>query len=309
MSRVAELEQKIRDIYNIPRRHKKSRGSHGLFLQACSSLDVIGDTEYAFEAYQNDHSKYPKGMLYIVTYGVLQSVFLQQDAISNLAESLGVSLSLPPELKEIRQLRNDSIGHPTKRDVNQKKLIHSFHHISRPTLGKSGFQLISTASNSDKFQFRDILIDDVLKIQSQYAQQLLTEVLDHLVSVENAHREKYMKDKLLTILPATLNYLFEKVREGIRKDSDRTFGLANFRTIVGYLSQFEEKLKERGEEDCLEYVKADLDYPTEKVMSYLDGSESNNQRAIEIFIKYIEEQYERLKAIASEIDEGYENRV
>jgi len=307
MSKTSELEQEIREIFNIPRRHKRSRKSRELFLQACSSLDVIGDTEYAFVEYQEDTTKYRDGMLYILIYGLLQSMFLQQDAILNLAESMGLSLSLPPELRVVRQLRNDAIGHPTKRNV--KRDIRSFHHISRPTLSKTGFQLISTISNSDEYSFRDILISDLLENQAEFAEKLLTMILTHMKTDENSHREKYMNDKLVTIFPPTLSYLFEKVREGISKESHREFGLASFKTIVSYLDHLEGKLKERGEEECIEHIKADIDYPTEKVMSYLNDSKTVDQRATEIFIKYIQDKYDILKTIAKEIDEEYEKRV
>lgn len=307
MSKTAELEQEIRHIFNIPRRHKKSRESHEFFLQACSSLDVIGDTEHAFSAYQEDTTEYPDGMLYILAYGFLQSIFLQQDAILNLAESVGLSLSLSAELRDVRKLRNDAVGHPTKRNV--KKGVRSFHRISRPTLSKTGFQLISTVSNSDEYYFRDILISDLLKKQSQFTEKLLTTILNHMKTDENSHREKYMNDKLVTVFPPTLGYLFEKVREGISKESRRKFGIENFKAIVGYLDHFEEKLKERGEEECIEHIKADLDYPTEKVMSYLNDPETVDQRAAEIFIKRIQDQYDTLKMIAKEVDEEYEKRV
>lgn len=237
MSKIAELEQAIRTIFNIPRRHKKSRESHQFFLQACSSLNAIGDTELAFEAYLDDNREYTNGMLYILMYGVLQAMFLQQDAIKNLAESLHISQSLPSKLREIRELRNDAIGHPTKRDV--KKNNHSFHYISRCTLSKKGFQLLSTNSNSDDHQCRNILIDDVLGIQSQFAEGLLTEILNHLKADENSHREKYMNDKLKEIFHPTLDYSFEKVREGILDKSHRRFALENFEAIIGYFDQFE----------------------------------------------------------------------
>jgi hypothetical protein len=55
MSKVAELESQIRDVFNIPRRHKKTRSDRANFNQACSALDAIGDTELALQEFTSNH--------------------------------------------------------------------------------------------------------------------------------------------------------------------------------------------------------------------------------------------------------------
>src|SRR5918999_92257 len=81
-----------------------------------SSLDVLGDTELAFDAYlEHLHEPATTGELYILLYGVLQALFIQQDAVENMMESLGLRYALHPILEAIREARNDSTGHPTKR--------------------------------------------------------------------------------------------------------------------------------------------------------------------------------------------------
>ena len=49
----------------------------------------------------------------------------------SLASCLNVTLDLPPEVEAIREIRNDSIGHPTGRGTS----------ISRITLSPDGFRL------------------------------------------------------------------------------------------------------------------------------------------------------------------------
>ncbi len=63
-------------------------------------------------------------------------MFVQQDAISHLAEALGIEYTPDPLLARIREIRNSSIGHPTKRKGGVE-----FNFISRITMNKSGFQL------------------------------------------------------------------------------------------------------------------------------------------------------------------------
>ena len=306
MGKVEELESQIRDVFNIPRRHRNTRAN---FNQACSALDAIGDTELALQEFKTNNTKTSIGISYILVYGVLQAIFLQQDAIKHLALSLGLPFKLPDELREIRELRNDAIGHPTSRDVDRKKKIKSFHHISRATLSNAGFQLMSTYSDIDSFDFQHVRFDKIIDVQSEFCENLLNNILEKLKDDENYHREKFMNDKLVDCFHSSLSYIFSKVKEGIRNDIGRDFALSNFKSIIEAISTFEGKLKDRGEEESIEYIKEDLSYPTEKVLHYLEGKEGVDLRAAEIFIDYIERQVDDLKQIANEIDENYQVKL
>ena len=309
MNKVAELESRIRDVFNIPRRHRNTRNDRANFNQACSALDAIGDTELALQEFKINKPKTSIGISYILAYGVLQAIFLQQDAIKHLALSLGLPFKLPDELREIRELRNDAIGHPTSRDVDRKKKIKSFHHISRATLSNAGFQLMSTYSNIDSYDFKDVRFDTIIDVQSEFCENLLNNILEKLKDDENNHREKFMNNKLVDCFHSSLSYIFSKVKEGIRSDIGRDFALSNFKSIMEAISTFEGKLKDRGEEESIEYIKKDLSYPTKKVLHYLEGKEAVDLRAAEIFIDYIERQVDGLKQIANEIDENYQVKL
>jgi hypothetical protein len=309
MSKVAKLESQIRNVFNIPRRHKNTRGNRASFNQACSALDAIGDTELALQEFKANSSSFTTGITYILAYGVLQAIFLQQDAIKHLALSLNLPFQLPDELREIRELRNDAIGHPTSRDINRRKKIKSFHHISRVTLSKAGFQLMSTYSDNDSYDFKNVHFDSIIKIQSDFSEKLLDDILNKLKDDENTHRGKFMNNKLSDCFHSSLPYIFSKVREGVRGTTNREFALSNYKSIMEAISSFEKRLIDRGEEESIEYIKNDLAYPIEKVLHYLEGKESVDLRAAEIFIEYIERQVELLKQIAKEIDEKYQEKI
>jgi hypothetical protein len=51
------------------------------------------------------------GWSYLVVYGILQVLYVQQDAATMLAGCLKLPFELPDELVNIREIRNDSIGH------------------------------------------------------------------------------------------------------------------------------------------------------------------------------------------------------
>src|SRR5882672_6063037 len=110
----------------------------------CSALDVIGDTEMALEAYmtappaQHDPGSRDTGNLYITIYGILQVLYVQQDAVKNLAKSLGIPYKHSDATRQVRNVRNAAVGHPTH---HEHTTPHAFHHISRITMYRHGFQM------------------------------------------------------------------------------------------------------------------------------------------------------------------------
>lgn len=99
------------------------------------------------------------------------------------------------------------------------------------------------------------------------------------------------------------------IREGVRSTTNREFALSNYKIIMEAISSFEKKLIDRGEEESIEYIKKDLAYPIEKVLYYLEGKESVDLRAAEIFIEYVERQVDLLRQIAKEIDDNYQEKI
>ena len=115
--KIHKYTQEIRDIINEPRKQFHLIKNKKFWNQLCSSLDVIEDCDLAITAYIDGDFGTDHGEKYLKLYGILQALFLQQDAVANLCESLGLpnGLSSHPKLKDIRDIRNDSVGHPTKR--------------------------------------------------------------------------------------------------------------------------------------------------------------------------------------------------
>ena len=88
----------------------------------CSSSDIINDTICAIESYvKSDYPDEDIGLQYIFIYGLLQALYLQQDAVRNLFKVLHKCYprdqkflyELSDELEEVRKLRNETTGHPT----------------------------------------------------------------------------------------------------------------------------------------------------------------------------------------------------
>lgn len=91
------------------------------------------------------------GSSYLLAYGFLQALFLQQDAVEHLHDAIQLPWESDPLLKEIREIRNDSIGHPKNRQGGK-----SFSLISRPSISKSGFELMTVEPNKGPPMLRHV---------------------------------------------------------------------------------------------------------------------------------------------------------
>lgn len=283
--------------------------------QLCSCLDVIGDSELAIAAYLDREFGGSIGEHYLAVYGLLQALFLQQDAVINLEDSLGIQDTIYnyPRLKEIREVRNASIGHPTKKD-RPKSQPTSYHFISRPTLKPDGFQLLSI-DNNGKLRFKDVSIPDLITDQRTYLSEILTSVIGELEQKEKAHKEKFRMEKLVSIFPATLNYDFEKVFEGTINATTRrehaASGTVCLKQIKQVLQSFREALAKRGATyDSINYVYELLHYPLNELEAFFQNvwnvKELNiNEKTAFIFASFLQKQVDELISMAKEIDEDY----
>ncbi len=121
--------------------------------QICSSSDVINDTICAIESYiKSDYPEDDVGLKYIFIYGLLQALFLQQNAVKDLFKVLrecypqkkGFCYNQSDELKEIRRLRNEVTGHPTGTDDK------TFNYISRNQLSKWYFSRLRSSNSKEE---------------------------------------------------------------------------------------------------------------------------------------------------------------
>jgi hypothetical protein len=85
MQDISVLVSIIRDFINRRRTLHILTQVRPDWNRLTSSLDVIGDTEMAFDAYlERLHDPATCGELYILLYGVMQALFIQQDAVENM---------------------------------------------------------------------------------------------------------------------------------------------------------------------------------------------------------------------------------
>jgi hypothetical protein len=92
-TRVHEAMHEVRDLVNLRRRHRALMAYVARYHTICSAMDLIGDTTEALHAYQLGNGEHDRGSgrAYLVAYGVLQALYLQQDALFWLCKHLDVT--------------------------------------------------------------------------------------------------------------------------------------------------------------------------------------------------------------------------
>jgi len=296
---------KIRDLVNTsPRIFARASIDNKSWNHLCSSMDVLGDAEMGIWEFQNQEN-----VGYIAIYGLLQALFLQQDAVKFIANVVGAIISDSPELDRIRNIRNDAVGHPMNR-----RAFKSFHYISRSSISKQGFSMMSHDVDTGKDSFYNINLQEILETQKYCINKQLGEIYCHMKNIENSHREEHSDEKLTEIFHPSLGYLFQKIYSSFHDKSRIGQAQTHVPMIRDMVLKFKNKLHERGELESNYYADDNIQkflYAAGKLEKYLKELDSKKDAAKngEIFCEYIETRVEKLKMLAKEIDEEYESRL
>ena len=309
LHRISTLEQSVRQFINTTRYQTNLLKNLNNWNQICSSLDTIGDTLLSIEDYVEAEYPDSTGLKYIFTYGILQALFIQQDAMKHLSEAFEIEYISTEKLLKIRALRNAAIGHPTKNSV---KKVTYYNYISRISLHKWGFTLLRS-SEEDRTEFIEVDLISILKEQVHEIEGSYNILTNKLIEADKMHREKYKGNLVSDVFHSSIGYLFEKVSQGIHSPSDgnRSFGLSMLNSIEETYVKFETALSERNELN--DHTRYDLDEYKHAIFtlkSYLSGkNESMQEKDARIYCFYLHEQHKHFVKIAEEVDSEYCGKV
>lgn len=305
--KIDELVQQIRGFINNPRKQHALLQDAAAWNMLCSCLDTVEDTELAINAYEESSNPPTAGAVYLLVYGLFQALFIQQDAVENLCQTLSIDYMPDKLLKEIRDIRHNSAGHPTKRGGGKGQ---ASNFIGRFSLTKEGFNLMTTYPDNRSPFFHHVSIKSLVKDQRDIMQNVLTEVLRKLKAEEANHRAKYRDQRLQDVFPPTLGYYFQKIGNAIDGSNPKEFGKMHIQLVAEVIEAFKERLKKRGilqAYDSIVYLIDLIEYPIQELTMYFADStcSSLNAKGAHIFAFFIDKHIEELKSIAKEIDEDY----
>ena len=174
MYNLEPLIDEVRDIID------KWEGSHAVLedrrtrMQLCSCLDVIKDTALCLNAFRTTNiGELDVGSKYMYVYGSLQALVLQQDAVKHFTCALGKTYPYHPRLKEIRDIRNHSVGHPTDEGPGR-----TFNLITRDSIGNLGFELGTTYADGSPNQSKCVNLPHLIEAQRNIFAPVLLDVIN-----------------------------------------------------------------------------------------------------------------------------------
>ena len=209
-------------------------------------------------------------------------------------------------LKEVRDARNVSVGHPTK--VTRKGEV-SAHGIIRLSLGKEDFELASF-SEKDGLSIHGVHLCDLIEKQRVEMLRILSSVVDELKREDTEHKAKFREEKLSRCFSQVL-YALEKIREELRDRGPVRLGSWGVGELRRSLAEFDLALRERGMEistyDSISYLYDTISYPLAELGKFFNGeaSEISSSRAALVYADALRGHFSELMHSADEIDEEY----
>jgi hypothetical protein len=257
MSRLNELRSAIRDFVQHPRRRDALASNTPEWNAIASAFDTIADTDTVIATYKAMPARrHDTGRLYLMIYGLLQALYVQEDAVESLVRGFSPSanpkykIENEPEAARIRVARNKAIGHPTRHgDANSNNTpgVQTSYHISQFSMSKRGFDLMTSyADGSHTFEY--INLSDLIESNAGMLERVLTKLIADLETTEMEHRKQFRDDKLFSIFPTTLDYYFEKIYVGARKQvgDDAILAKGVLEIIAAAVFKFRAALTQRG---------------------------------------------------------------
>lgn len=273
------------------------------WLKLTAALDVLEDSSYAIEYYSN--SIYPDDIRgkYLFSYGLLQALFLQQDAINGISEALfGNSIDYKnqyPKAYAVREIRNDVVGHPTNRSGKQ------YIYLVQTSLGKESFNYLKHEHDREKVESITVDVFDAISDTGNAVNTILNNSLDELdnefKNFIEEHRERKMKD-----IFNLLEYARQKVFENTEM---RSWGYDKRKDMV---TKCEEELIQRfgsmSATDSYQYLLNDI----HKAYNLIDEGLPRVPRDLlpdfeRSLLENLFNKIERLRSYCVETDEYFEN--
>ncbi|MBP9891474.1 MAG: hypothetical protein KBG84_06165 [Planctomycetes bacterium] len=144
-----------------------------------ASLYQIGDTELAIGAYEAAKDvEDGSGEAYLITFGLLQAMVVQQDALVELCAIVDLPYKLDKALLHIRHVRNGTIGHPVEHSTGGRGTAVSC--LVRASLHHGHVTVARDYRNPDEYKHEDVDLIQLIQKQRHVVREKLLEIEKHL---------------------------------------------------------------------------------------------------------------------------------
>lgn len=201
----------------------------------CASLTILNDLQRSKVEY------YDLGKVnHLEAIGIMQTIYIEQDCMLTFHNAI-LEKSQENYLEnysEIRSLRNEVFGHPSKKAKQKKPKLYSRHFFDIMNAKTQNLKIINWKATGDIDSYQFVLTDKVNENS-----RITREYLENIKSAFIAKIESKMNDyKVNTVeLFKGANYLFEKL---LTKQNDRIV-INTYHTIDEDLEKAKQALVER----------------------------------------------------------------
>lgn len=285
------------NFYNIPNKLK--------YNQTFTSIDLIEDSQIAIEEFESAESLGKQGRSTLLIYGLLQSLFLQQDGLYHLYKCVLDEKIKQTDFfdkfsfdKDIREVRNDIAGHPTNRKNTE------FYFIAKGPISKDRF---TYAGYTPEFRKVEVDLKTFISKQSEFTLKVLQTVLDNILKKIEMKKDKH-KNKALKEMIVGADRNIQLIYRGIR-DTDRNFqGELGISGVKNALDEIRIELNTRYNNNLpsgISEVFRLTDYIIARFNEWWTENSLLENNDAEIFLDSLGNQIDELKEMLIEIDEEY----
>lgn len=285
------------NFYNIPNELK--------YNQTFTSIDLIEDSQIAIEEFESAESLGKQGRSTLLIYGLLQSLFLQQDGLYHLYKCVLDEKIKQTDFfdtfsfdKDIREVRNDIAGHPT----NRKKT--EFYFIAKGPISKDWF---TYAGYTPEFRKVEVDLKTFISKQSEFTINVLQTVLDIILKKIEMKKDEH-KNKALKEMIVGADRNIQLIYRGIR-DKDRNFqGEWGISGVKNALDEIRIELNTRYNNNLpsgISEVFRLTDYIITRFNEWWAENSLLENNDAEIFLDSLGKQLDELKEMLIEVDEEF----
>lgn len=269
-----------------------------------ASIDVLEDSSWAIEYYvENDYPSNMKGK-YLYTYGLLQALFVQQDAADNIYKVFFDEKikwkDEYPEAYAVREMRNDVTGHPLNRDN------HFFIYLVQMDMEKDSISYLKDDVDSKKHQSVNVNLMGSIEDSAKCINHVLSKVLEKLDSEHKAYINAHKNVKMVKIFQG-LSYASEKII-----CQDPVMGDFHYESTKDMVKKCREELVKRyGSENAIEAYKYTFN-EIDELYDLIDNEipQSNVSKKDDVIYRLKENLLSKLECLVGlckETDEYFEN--
>ncbi|MBP6025048.1 hypothetical protein [Ferruginibacter sp.] len=276
----------------------------GDYERVFTSIDLIEDCQDAIEEFENIPETAIQSRTTLYIYGILQSMYCQQDGLFHLYKTITNSniknvydlFKLYKFNIQVREVRDDIAGHPADRKGKE------FYFIAKGTNSKYFF---SYAGYTPHFRNVDVDLKQFIKEQNIFTSTVLDEVEKTIAQQIQIHKSKFNSMKLSDIVD-NLNYPIQLIYRGIF--DNHPLADSGLQEIKDKLNQLKTELNTRyGNKipDSIKDIFRLQDHILNKIENWFSTKTLERNLDAEIFMDSFSHQLDKLIDILNEIDEDF----